>query len=952
MESLGSRNIADLGKFPIQQLPSRLVVLQNLPLLLAGVASLILVKLIATAVYNVYFHPLSKFPGPKYASVSSLVWWSIGFGGRIERWTQRQHERYGEVVRLGPDRLSYISPQAWKDIYGHRTGGRKENGKDTRFYEPDLNGERHLVSEGDIQEHGAVRRIFSNAFSDRALKLQEPLIKGYADQMIANMYRTIKADAAGKLGMVKLYNCATFDITGDLTFGEPLGLLEQSEYTPWVKAVYGNIKAQHMTRMRLEYPLLGKLCSLWLPRGLGEQMMLHFRHAYARVDRRLEKGVNGKPDIWSLVLEKHKGRLSVGKMHANSSLFMIAGTETTATLLSGLTYYLLRNRDKMDRATGEVRALGEDELTVERLPRLPYLNACFEEALRMYPPVPIGLPRETPAGGNVICGEWVPEKTRLSVHNWSAYRSPRNFKDPDAFVPERWLPDTGYDGDRKEVLQPFSFGPRNCLGKNLAYHEMRIIMAKVLWHFELELCGESADWADQDIYTLWQKPELWQAPQGKPGKDKNPNRGKPGRAGRGWRMGQDESSVVDESVPPSTLDSRSLDGIAKYIRDGGAKRVVFMVGAGISTSAGIPDFRSPDTGLYANLARLNLPYAEAVFDISYFRNNPLPFYTLAHELYPGKYRPTITHSFMRLVHDKGLLHKLFTQNIDCLEREAGVPGDAIVEAHGSFAGQACIDCGQDYPDDAMREHIRSMEPPRCRREGCDGLVKPKIVFFGEQLPAAFFDARDAPAEADLCVVMGTSLSVQPFASLPNFVGDACPRVLINKEQVGSLGARPDDVLLLDDCDAGVRRLADACGWLDELEALWAQTAPKAAADSGKKEPPRTKDEAVEDEVERLSRQVDQTLKLADNQHRWLENHVEKKAGTARTTAGPPPPGAEPEPEKEVAAAPDLGNVADDGESRVESAGDIKPDATPKVPRDQHNGSLAHVFPHIANKPSL
>jgi NAD-dependent histone deacetylase SIR2 len=114
----------------------------------------------------------------------------------------------------------------------------------------------------------------------------------------------------------------------------------------------------------------------------------------------------------------------------------------------------------------------------------------------------------------------------------------------------------------------------------------------------------------------------------------------------------------------------------------------FQTGAGISTSAGIPDFRSPKTGLYANLARFNLPHAEAVFEISYFRENPHPFYALAQELYPGSYRPTITHSFISLLHKKGLLLKLFTQNIDCLEREAGVPDDKIIEAHGSFAKYA------------------------------------------------------------------------------------------------------------------------------------------------------------------------------------------------------------------------------------------------------------------------
>lgn len=117
-----------------------------------------------------------------------------------------------------------------------------------------------------------------------------------------------------------------------------------------------------------------------------------------------------------------------------------------------------------------------------------------------------------------------------------------------------------------------------------------------------------------------------------------------------------------------------------------------MVGAGISTAAGIPDFRSPETGIYNNLQRFNLPYAEAVFDLSYFRKNPRPFYELAHELMPEKYRPTYTHYFIRLLHDKRLLQKCYTQNIDTLERLAGVPDKALIEAHGSFQYSRCIEC--------------------------------------------------------------------------------------------------------------------------------------------------------------------------------------------------------------------------------------------------------------------
>lgn len=236
-------------------------------------------------------------------------------------------------------------------------------------------------------------------------------------------------------------------------------------------------------------------------------------------------------------------------------------------------------------------------------------------------------------------------------------------------------------------------------------------------------------------------------------------------------------------------------------------------------SAGIPDFRSPKTGLYHNLKRLKLDNPEQVFDIDFFRRKPEPFYELAHELYPGKFAPTKTHSFIRLLHEKSILLRCFTQNIDTLERRAGLPADAIVEAHGSFASNHCINrtCKREAQYESTKAAILKKKIPRCK--DCGHLVKPDIVFFGEGLPRRFFERmEDDLPRADLIIVIGTSLQVQPFASLPDMVAEDCPRLLLNLEEIGDF-SRELDVVQLIETDRGCEELARLCGWEAELQAL-------------------------------------------------------------------------------------------------------------------------------------
>lgn len=357
----------------------------------------------------------------------------------------------------------------------------------------------------------------------------------------------------------------------------------------------------------------------------------------------------------------------------------------------------------------------------------------------------------------------------------------------------------------------------------------------------------------------------------------------------------DNRPTFDDSVTPRTLAKRSVSAVADYIRSGHVSKVVFMVGAGVSTSAGVPDFRSPDTGLYANVAKLNLPYPEAVFDIGFFHKNPIPFFTLAKELYPGEIRPTIAHSFMKLLCDKGLVSQIFTQNIDCLERVAGIPSHLITEAHGSFATHTCTKCNADYPNNLMKENIEKLEIPHCNTPQCNGIVKPDIVFFGESLPPRFFQHMAKVDEADLVIIMGTSLQVMPFAALPQRAKEETPRVLINLERVGGIGSRRDDVLMLDDCDSGVRKLAKYLGWLDDLEELWAKTDPDRKVDKGKQKQkhdhydgPMDMDEILRAQVESLTRDVEKNLKLADK-HVSLVSHQlktdQEKMGTVHVVRG-------------------------------------------------------------------
>ncbi|KAF5377917.1 hypothetical protein D9615_006694 [Tricholomella constricta] len=356
--------------------------------------------------------------------------------------------------------------------------------------------------------------------------------------------------------------------------------------------------------------------------------------------------------------------------------------------------------------------------------------------------------------------------------------------------------------------------------------------------------------------------------------------------------------------------TKDIRDLAEYIKSEKCKNVVLMLGAGEFLELdGFANGMVLKLRLQAssNLARLKLPHPEAVFEINFFRRNPVPFYTLAAELYPGIFRPTPTHSFIKVLESQGLLHTCFTQNIDTLERRAGIPAAKIVEAHGSFATQRCVDCKTPFDDEEMREIVlaerapgEAVRIPRCKRGRCGGLVKPDIVFFGEALPDNFITSIPAISDADMLLIIGTSLTVHPFASLADMADRrTCRRVLINLERVGDIGQRPSDVVLLGECDTIIRELCATLGWTEELDRAWAETTmdskPKgkvggevvvkgldgAAVEVGSRtdeqEEKEAKKESLEAEVEKIAEALEKRLDL----------HKHEDEAKAEETGGDP-----------------------------------------------------------------
>jgi cytochrome P450 len=272
---------------------------------------------------------------------------------------------------------------------------------------------QHILS-APKADHSRYRRLLAGAFSERGLRDQEGLINRHVNLLITRLNPV--AAAHETVDFTQWYNMVVFDVIGDLAWGESFHSLRNGKLHEWIPAIASTVKFAMQSSPLLEYGL-GFLIPLLISRTVREQRAANYRFSEAKVAQRLALGGHTRGDFWDRVMIKSADDnqagegMTRGEMLNNASILVLAGSETSATTLCGMTYFLLQNPHTYQRLVTEIRAAfaTPEEITMVSIGQLPFLNAVFQETLRLYPPVPSHSQRVPPKGGAQVCGRWIPE---------------------------------------------------------------------------------------------------------------------------------------------------------------------------------------------------------------------------------------------------------------------------------------------------------------------------------------------------------------------------------------------------------------------------------------------------------------------------------------------------------------------------------------------------------------
>lgn len=326
--------------------------------------------------------------------------------GRSQFLLANLHDKYGDVVRISPNELSYTTSKVFKDVYQSRSGQPQMQKDPLHYQKHDKTPSLHVSSDAD---HTRMRRLISHAFSDKALRDQEEIMQKYSNLLIARLSEISRSGNA--INIKQWYQWTLFDLFGDLCFNQPFGCLESGKSHPWIDIIGESIQAFYYLGLSRRIPGLQKLMMLMIPKKKTEQAAWHSEFSRNLADKRMAMKTD-RPDFMSFILKHNETEkaLSVPEIRSNSNVLIPGGSETTSTFLTGTTWFLLKNPSKYKTLVNEIRSTFEksEDINIVNTAGMSYLNAVINEGLRIYPPVPSNMPRVIPDEGASVCGQWLP----------------------------------------------------------------------------------------------------------------------------------------------------------------------------------------------------------------------------------------------------------------------------------------------------------------------------------------------------------------------------------------------------------------------------------------------------------------------------------------------------------------------------------------------------------------
>ncbi|KAM0562878.1 hypothetical protein ACHAPJ_001718 [Fusarium lateritium] len=483
------------------------------PQALALVAFLALGWIVATVVYRLYFHPLAKFPGPFWARISAIPAYYHTRKQNRHIWFLQLQQKYGPTFRITPDSVLINTPTGLKTIFNN-----KANVKKAEYYKAYPRSIHAMTTWNTIDKtiHARKRRVMNNAFSDKALRSCEPFVQQNIDRWFELINQEIgEKKWSESLNMARWADHLIFDILGDLCFGKSFGMKEHNSDLRHIPGLLTDF-------MTIHHPLAySPFTALWVwlkPRGLNRLLAAAAPPALSQWQTFVETCFAERAKVEDEAQNLNKPESDTrkdffhylfravdpgtGKGYTKDELFgeseslIIAGSDTTAISTAAAFFYLSRNPQAQEKLAKEITSAfsSADEIkSGTTLYSCHYLRAFIDETLRMSPPIPADLSREVEKGGIIVDGQYIPEGIKVSTAAYCLHHNPEFYPEPSKFRPERWIVDekdeSGVSAESVSLAQstfmPFSAGPRGCVGKNLAYLEMSLVLARVIYNFEI-----------------------------------------------------------------------------------------------------------------------------------------------------------------------------------------------------------------------------------------------------------------------------------------------------------------------------------------------------------------------------------------------------------------------------------------------------------------------------------